>query len=360
MGIWSRYVEVMKTFSSQSFSGKSAGVLILLGVLAGITIDNGFGVLAASPQQPLTVCVDKKTNVLRLAKNGACTSKTDMKLELNQTGPAGTPGAPGTPGTPGAPGTPGTPGADGGGSDGAPGAPGTPGTPGAGMAISQLSVCDGSDANTVADELCKVGMTGPGGGLVFFVDYYDEYETYNYLEVAPTDGVFASSSATGLWSTTTPKCGALQDSSCQRYSIYTETGTALGTIKTAHNGLFGGKAATALIVARHNAGSVAKDLYAAGIADDYSINGKSDWWLPSNRELKKLYENLSVGKGVYFPSTSNYWSSSECANGSYINRGRTPTYYSRACLMDFYYGTPNQQDKSDNTNKFYVRAVRGF
>jgi hypothetical protein len=206
-------------------------------------------------------------------------------------------------------------------------------------------------------------MTGPGGGLVFFIDYYDEYETYNYLEVAPTDGVFASSSATGAWSTTTPKCGALQDSSCQQHSIYTETLTALGTIKTAHNGLFGGKAATAQIVARHNAGSVAKDLYAAGVADDYSINGKSDWWLPSRKELAKVYENLTLGKGIYFSSTSNYWSSSECGNGvnqMWSGGVRVPVSYSSACLIDFYYGNINWQYKSNNTNKWYVRPVRGF
>jgi hypothetical protein len=123
--------------------------------------------------------------------------------------------------------------------------------------------------------------------------------------------------------------------------------------------LFGGKAATDAIVARHNAGSVPKNLYAAGVADDYSINGKSDWWLPSKNELTKVYQNLTLGKGVGFSSASNYWSSSEFTSGSSVWRGVT-TYYSNAWLMDFYYGNTNYQEKSNTTNKWYVRPVRGF
>jgi hypothetical protein len=30
----------------------------------------------------------------------------------------------------------------------------------------------------------KVGDTGPGGGIIFFVDYHDNYEGFNYLEIA--------------------------------------------------------------------------------------------------------------------------------------------------------------------------------
>jgi hypothetical protein len=56
-----------------------------------------------------------------------------------------------------------------------------------------LSVCDGTDAGTTADELCKIGMTGPGGGPVFFIDYFDQYASFcasgdcNYLEASTAD-----------------------------------------------------------------------------------------------------------------------------------------------------------------------------
>lgn len=33
----------------------------------------------------------------------------------------------------------------------------------------------------------KIGDTGPGGGLIFFVDYLDQYSKFNYLEAAPSD-----------------------------------------------------------------------------------------------------------------------------------------------------------------------------
>ena len=97
---------------------------------------------------------------------------------------------------------------------------------------------------------------------------------------------------------------------CQAATIYTATGVTLATIKGLHRGLFGGKAATAAIVARHDAEVVDKNLYAAGVADDYVVNGKTDWWLPSRNELAKMRENLNE-KGVGGFASDFYWSSSE-------------------------------------------------
>jgi hypothetical protein len=108
--------------------------------------------------------------------------------------------------------------------------------------------------------------------------------------------------------------------------------------------LFGGKTATAAIVARHDAGSVAKNQYAAGVADDYSANGKSDWWLPSRDELVKMQENLN-NKGVGGFAADFYWSSSENSAG-----GGWSQY--------FYDGTQFNDAKSNVRG--YVRPVRGF
>ena len=68
--------------------------------------------------------------------------------------------------------------------------------------ISELSVC-GPNGN----ELCKIGMTGPGGGIVFFIDYQDQYPSFcadgdcNYLEVADADAgpLDSNGNATHLW-----------------------------------------------------------------------------------------------------------------------------------------------------------------
>ena len=110
---------------SRTYSRKSAGVLLLVGLLAGVTIGCSVGLIAASSSKSVTVCANKKTNVLRYAKNGKCVTKTETKVVLNQTGAKGT------------------------------------------VAITQQAVCDGSDADTVANESCKVRMTGPGGGIIF-------------------------------------------------------------------------------------------------------------------------------------------------------------------------------------------------
>ncbi len=91
----------------KSYSRKSAGVLLLVGVLVGVTVGGGVGVIAASTTKIVTVCADKKTNVLRYAKNSKC-AKTETKVMLNQTGPAGATGAKGATGDTGATGTVGT------------------------------------------------------------------------------------------------------------------------------------------------------------------------------------------------------------------------------------------------------------
>jgi hypothetical protein len=298
---------------------RSTGAVLLVGVLAGVTVGGGVGVIAASSAKTVTVCANKKTNVLRYAKSGKC-AKTETKVLLNQTGAAGAAGPTGPTGPAGSSGS---------GSGGGASAPVATGT------------------NCIATKCTyKIGDTGPGGGIIFFVDYNDEYATYDYLEAAPTDAVYASSATSGVWATSVTQCGAVapQATSCQNDTIYTETAVALATIRGLHRGLFGGKAATAAIVARHDAGSAAKNTYAAGVADDYVANGKSDWWLPSKDEIAMMQSNLG-NRGVGGFASLNYWSSSE--GDSYA-----------AWTQDFSYGIQGYNNKE--TTRFYVRPVRAF
>ena len=346
-------------FKSKSSTRRSTGVVLLVGVLAGVTVGGGVGVFAASSAKTVTVCANKKTNVLRYAKNGKCAKKTETKVLLNQTGAAGTKGDTGAAGIAGAKGDTGAAGAKGDtgaagakgdtGATGATGAKGDTGETGAtgatGAAGASAPIATGT--NCVASKCTyKIGDTGPGGGLIFFVDYNDEYATYDYLEAAPTDAVYASSATSGVWATSVTQCGAVapQATSCQNDTIYTETAVALATIRGLHRGLFGGKAATAAIVARHDAGSAAKNTYAAGVADDYVANGKSDWWLPSKDEIAMMQSNLG-NKGVGGFTSLNYWSSSE--GDSYA-----------AWTQDFSYGLQGYNNKE--TTRFYVRPVRAF
>ena len=205
-------------------------------------------------------------------------------------------------------------------STGPAGPAGTNGT-NATVAITQLSVCDGTDAGTVADELCKIGMTGPGGGLIFFVDYNDQYASFcatgdcNYLEASPaneTSGAWCSDTSTGLGLTGWDK-------------------SAVGAGRT--------NTTTADTICTTGAVQTAVDYTAP------SFNGvaKDDWWLGSIGEMMLMYTNLrQAGVGGF--STDFYWSSSE---------GDASTAWTQ--YFNFGFQTTNSKGST-----FYVRPVRAF
>jgi len=93
---------------------------------------------------------------------------------------------------------------------------------------------------------------------------------------------------------------------------------------------------------------------AADICDNLTLNGHSDWFLPSKDELNKIYQNKAVinttataNGGVNF-STDRYWSSSETI-GTYSKFS--------AWSQAFSDGYQTESDKSDIKK---VRAVRAF
>jgi len=295
---------------SQSYSRRSVGVMLIVGVLAGLTVGGGVGVIAASSTKTVTVCANKKTNVLRYAKDSKCVTTTETKVVLNQTGAKGAKGA-----------------------AGAAGASSPTG-------FTARSVCGVSGIT-----LCAVGVQGPGGGTIVYVDSTNEMPMYDYLEVAPADA------STGVaWSTNTAHCGTAAITDCQT-AFLSDAGSALGYI-----GLGTGRAATATIVARHTAGAVAKASYAAGVADAYTTATASDWFLPSKDELNevcKYARNTGQAAGADIGCTGGelregfsyyYWSSSEDVDYA-------------AWVQDFNDGFQGSSSK-DYTG--YVRPVRAF
>ena len=250
--------------------------MLVVGVLAGLTVGGGVGVIAAASTK-VTMCANKTTNMLRYAKNGKCAT-TETKVVLNKKGAKGAKGAAGTNGT------------------------------NATVAITQQAVCDGTDAGTVANELCKIGMTGPGGGHVFFVDYNDQYPLFDYLEAAPVE---CESSKT--WSS-----GALAVLAARGWAAQAVGQGQANT--TAILAVFGSDTTS------DNAAKYA-DALASGVPGG-CVTSKDDWFLGSLGEMMLMYTNLrQVGVGGI--STGAYWSSSEdddlSAWSQYFNYGSQDT-----------------------------------
>ena len=225
---------------------------------------------------------------------GETTASTDVLIdvigyyELASTGPAGPAGPAGTNGT------------------------------NATVAITQLSVCDGTDADVIADELCKIGMTGPGGGHIFFVDYNDQYAGFDYLEAAPK----SCEATSKTWSS---------DTTNSLLAVNGWEARAVGS----------GQANTTAMMANGATSYVADTSGAAEFADSSTCGTKSDWFLGSIGEMKLMYTNL---QGVGGFSTGTYWSSSEHA---------APTALRQYFGLGFQDGNPKAGTAS-------VRPVRAF
>jgi hypothetical protein len=191
--------------------------------------------------------------------------------------------------------------------------------------------------------VCIVGDTGPGGGIVFYVQAAggtftstgsDCVATCKYLEAAP-----ANQSTGIVWATTAAFCylnaSDLGASDCQVNSIYSNAAGQAGS-RTAATAIGKGRANTNQIYARVSngggAGGALTNTYAAGIAYAYANNGKTDWYLPSKDELNEwckyartqttgdttvICANTGTLRGGF--SAGYYWSSSEdVADGAWL------------------------------------------
>ncbi len=158
-------------------------------------------------------------------------------------------------------------------------------------------------------ETYAVGDTGPAGGTIFHID------ENVYYEVAPSD---AGGGATAPWG-----CG----------------GTLIGTSLD-----FGsGKANTAAILSACSASGIA-----ARLADEYSIGGYSDWFLPSSHEMYAILDNLHTPGLQEFPGHM-YWHSSEMP-------GAFGASYAGAKIIS----SEDQQFMQKTSTSNRVRAVRSF
>ena len=185
----------------------------------------------------------------------------------------------------------------------------------------------------------NIGDKGPAGGWIFFVDRFNDYPSFDYLEAAPE---VASSGV--VWATPTATCYDESDAliNCQSGSHYRNVNRSGEQLLSQNIGM--GIANTKAIIARHDAGFVPRSGYAAGIADGYStiVNGVKfdDWFLPSAEEVKLMYTNLELTGVVQFSYYDN-WTSSEV-------EGDTAWYPSY------------EAELNTGANKFFTNAVQAI
>jgi hypothetical protein len=185
-------------------------------------------------------------------------------------------------------------------------------------AINSQGTAYGAQENFTTTKTYSIGETGPAGGYVFYDKGYFS-NGWRYLEAAPYDysGFISTVWWNGKWT----------------YQ------NAIGI--SPDKGLGSGKANTLLIIAANNNLN-----NAAKICDDYTLNGFTDWYLPSIDELQLICENLYSGKIGNF-TDGFYWSSTDT--------NRT----GNAWWIQFSGGCQLRTDSGrDMTNK--VRPVRQF
>jgi len=154
------------------------------------------------------------------------------------------------------------------------------------LRVIATSAIDYSVSGSTYVIITAVGTIGPGGGYIFYDNGKNANEDgWRYLEAAPADSEFIA--PWGLFN----------------IPIY-YTSTAIGS----------GRTNTANIVSHLNSnGETGK---AAQLCDALTINGYSDWFLPSKNELNEMYLHLRLNGNIGCFDISGdhflgaYWSSS--------------------------------------------------
>jgi hypothetical protein len=171
-------------------------------------------------------------------------------------------------------------------------------------------VC-GATPTSTKNIACKIGTVGPGGGWIFFVDYYNQYSGFTYLEAAPTN------ISAVVWCNVSTLIPGLDEWSANAVGV--------------------GQANTTAMIGACTSG-------AANSADLYLTATKSDWFLGSEGEVMLMYTNLRQAGVGGFVVNDGYWSSTEGSD-------------THAWGMFFSSGVQNYPTK-DTTQ--VARAVRSF
>jgi len=161
------------------------------------------------------------------------------------------------------------------------------------LAFGPSTASAASCVDTGPTTVCRLGDTGPGGGIIFY-DAGSLQWWGRYLEYSPDKRGFL-----GSWTNEQMKIA----------SIYADGANGLSKAQQQlrSKGIGMGKMNTAAIIAQQNGASAAKS------ASDYQGGNRTDWYLPSKDELNALYDWSALnGKAA---GTAPQWSSSEAGDG---------------------------------------------
>jgi hypothetical protein len=150
------------------------------------------------------------------------------------------------------------------------------------IAIAALAGCSSKSSDEIAIPTCqeggpcKLGDTGPGGGIVFLVDSDDQYAGFTYLEIKYEDILDASGDR-------------LIATMCSEQSIY---------LAPKSNEIGRGKMNSEEL-------SRACDTNPASFVKNFSQNSLTDWYLPTSDELQLAYKILAVNGQLVFTDQTN-------------------------------------------------------
>ena len=170
---------------------------------------------------------------------------------------------------------------------------------------------------------CVVGNTGPGGGIVFYVQTATAAAPWRYMEAAPNTWSGGNADPAIAWcSVTNNEVPNLLTGTTEEVTTATAIGAGFNNTQKMLRGCTYG---------------------AANAAAAYNGGGKSDWHLPSKDELNQLYLRKADGTVTGFVA-AGYWASSELNAGYALNQGFDG----------------NGQSNGGKNASFYVRPVRAF
>jgi len=223
-----------------------------------------------------------------------------------------------------------------------------------GTAITELLLCDGPDAGSVANEKCKIGMTGPGGGVIFFVDYNDVYADFNYLEASNFEPCLDGENYEVPWTSDSDSQGVLHDPTSRERSRWVGSGPSN----------------TAAMLETITAADPATEDYigdlsgAAAFANNFVCGGKTDWFLGSLGEMKLLLE-AALEVEIENATEQSYWTSSSAGFvgpvqglAFVVDLGRL-TRENRGSFAGLGAGMPTVHEWSKNED-LAVRPIRRF